>query len=297
MQLTIIPVTWFPMGGPVFGPSAGINLAYLDALNAMALMAPNETIKMEFLQSALDLQASIVRNLWDETNGVLRFSSNSPDGGICQSTNGYASSLGILPGHPGSTAVLRGSTKLLPAAFESLGHWDQFGVASPYASGFALEALLVKHEPAKALELLHQVWGAMADESNPNYSGAHWEAMDRQGKPFNHDVSLVHGWSTWPVFLLPRYLAGLRPLEPGWKTIGISPVLADLDEVSYEVESVRGLIKIAILLDKSREKGSMGLTLPIGTKGIVSLPQPWRLLGCRQIRGDADEMVVNFVKK
>ena len=290
-------VTWFPMGGPVFGPSATINLTYFDALNAMALMAPSETIRLGYLQSALDLQASIVRNLWDETNGVLRFSSTSPKGGICQSTNGYASSLGILPSHAGSTAALCGSDNLLPAAFDGLGHWDKFGVTSPYTSGFALEALLAKNQLAEALALLHQVWGAMADESNPNYSGAHWEAMDRQGNPFNHDVSLVHGWSTWPVLLLPRYLTGLHPLEPGWKTIGISPVLADLDEVTYEVESGRGIIKIAILVDRHRDEGTMRLTLPAGTKGLVSLPKPWKLLGCRQIRGDGQEVVVNFVRK
>ena len=263
----------------------------------MALMAPSETVRLEYLQSALDLQASIVRNLWDEKNGVLHFSGTSPTGGICQSTNGYASSLGLLPSHPESTAILRGSTKLLPAAFESLGNWDKFGVSSPYASGFALEGLLAKNEPAKAIDLLHQVWGAMAEEGNPNYSGAHWEAMNRIGKPFNHDVSLVHGWSTWPVFLLPRYLAGVFPLEPGWKTIGISPVLANLEEVRYEVETVRGLIKIAVLIDTSREQGLLRLTLPVGTKGVISLPSPWKLLGCRQVRGDTEEMVVKFVRK
>ena len=245
------------MGGPVFGPSAGINLAYFDSLHAMALMASSKSTRLGYLQSALDLQASIVRNLWDETNGTLRLSTTSSTGGICQSTNGYASSLGILPGHSGSIAVLRGSTKLLPAAFEGLGHWDEFGVSSPYASGFALEGLLAKNEPTKAIDMLHQVWGAMADESNPNYSGAHWEAMNRHSKPFNHDVSLVHGWSTWPVFLLPRYLAGLHPLQPGWKTIGISPVLADLDEVAYEVESVCGLVKIAISIDTSGDRGTL----------------------------------------
>jgi hypothetical protein len=290
-------VIWFPMGGPVFGPSAGINLAYFDSLNAMASMSPNETTRLGYLQSALDLQASITRNLRDETNGVLRFSSTSPNGGICQGTNGYASSLGLLPGHSDTTVALRGSAKFLPAAFEGLGHWDKFGVISPYASGFALEALLAKNEPAKALELLHQVWGTMADESNPNYSGAHWEAMDGQGNPFNHEASLAHGWSTWPVFLLPRYLAGLHPLEPGWKTVGISPILADLDEVTYGVESGCGLIKIAILIDSSRERGIMRLTLPVSTKGVVSLPGPWKLLGCREFRGDAEEIAVHFVRR
>jgi len=290
------PVTWFPMGGPIFGPSTNINLAYFDALNAMALMSPSETTNLGYLQSALDVQASIVRNLWDGTDGILRFSSTSPIGGICQSTNGYGSSLGILPGHAGTTEVLYTSDKLLPAAFQNLGHWDKFGVSSPYASGFALEALLVKHEHVKALELLQKVWGTMADETSPNYSGAHWEAMDRHGNPFNHDVSLAHGWSTWPVFLLPRHLAGLNPLEPGWNTIGISPVLADIDEIEYDLELERGLLKIAITIVESRERGTMRVTLPVGTKGVVSLPKSWSLLGCRNIRGDGEEIVLHFTR-
>jgi hypothetical protein len=52
----------------------------------------------------------------------------------------------------------------------------------------------------------------MADQSSPDYSGTHWEAMD--GWPFNHDVSFAHSWSTWLVFLLARYLAGVYPRAP-----------------------------------------------------------------------------------
>lgn len=285
------------MGGPIFGPSASINLAYFDALRAMALMSPEETTRLRYLQSALDLQASIIRNLWDDTNGILRFSTNSATGGVCQSTNGYASSLAILPEHPNTIRALHTSGELLPAAFQGLGHWDEFGISSPYASGFALEALFAKNEHAKALELLHQVWGVMAEESSPNYSEAHWEAMDRHGNPFNHDVSLAHGWSTWPVFLLPRYLTGLHPLEPDWETVGISPVLADLDEVEFVIETRRGLVKIVILIDGNREIGTMKVTLPLGTAGLISLPKPWDLLGSRKVRGNGGEIVTNLVKK
>jgi hypothetical protein len=110
------------MGGPIFGPSASINLAYYDALNAMASMSVSEKTKVGYLQPALDLRASIIRKLWNETTGTLRFSSTSPAGGICQSTNGYASSLGILPGHYSSTGSLYTGVKLLPAAFQGPDH-------------------------------------------------------------------------------------------------------------------------------------------------------------------------------
>lgn len=263
----------------------------------MVLMTSKAQIKSEYSQAASDLQASITRHLWDEDKGVMRFSSSSPASGICQSTNSYASSLGLVPGHRDLVENVSASGEALPAAFQGLGHWDKFGISSPYASGFTLEALMARNEPAKALELLHQVWGPMADKQNPNYSGAHWEAMDRDGNPFNHDVSLAHGWSTWPVFLLPRYLAGIYPLEPGWRKIAVEPVLADLDDIAYSVESVRGLITIAISMNKTRENGTMQLLLPVGTAGVVSLPASWSLLGVEEISGSGEEITLHLVKE
>jgi hypothetical protein len=194
------------------------------------------------------------------------------------------------------TPNLRAKTLSLGLCGQTLTTW-LFQFVTPYMYNVDSSRLGSRVGFVHALELLHQVWGTMADESNPNYSGAHWEAMDGQGNPFNHEASLAHGWSTWPVFLLPRYLAGLHPLEPGWKTVGISPILADLDEVTYGVESGCGLIKIAILIDSSRERGIMRLTLPVSTKGVVSLPGPWKLLGCREFRGDAEEIAVHFVRR
>jgi hypothetical protein len=296
-RLTFLQVTWFPMGGPIFGPSASINLAYYDALTAMALMSTSVEAKTKYSEAASDLKTSIIANLWDDNSGVLRFCSSSSPGGICQSTNGYASSLGVTSEHPRFIDNLTTTSRLLPAAFQDLGHWDKFGVSSPYASGFALEALLAKNESAAPLRLLLQVWGPMADVDNPNYSGAHWEAMDTMGNPFNHDVSLCHGWSTWPVFLLPKYLAGLYPLEPGWKKIAIEPVLAELDEVSYSFESVRGLISVAISISESRDKGRMKLVLPVNTTGEVSLPKSWKLMGAGQIQGSGEEIALHFAKE
>lgn len=100
----------------------------------------------------------------------------------------------------------------LPPAFQDLAHWDNAGVASPYGLGFAVEALLSAGQARSAPDLVRAVGGTMADRSGPDYSGTHWEAMD--GWPFNHGVSLTHSWSTWPVFFLPRYLAGVYPRAP-----------------------------------------------------------------------------------
>jgi len=84
-----------------------------------------------------------------------------------------------------------------------LERWDKNKIISPYACGFTAEALLTRNEGVKAVQLIEKVWVEMSNPSNPNYSGGHWEAMAEDGSPVHDDTSLVHGWSTSPVFLLP----------------------------------------------------------------------------------------------
>lgn len=259
-------------------------------------MAPDAQATSHYLKAASDLKASIIRVFWNENSGVLRFNNSTLADGICQDTNAYGTLMGLLPEHPNGVSLLCPDEELLPPAFKGLGQWDTFGISSPYASGFALDALFTKGEHVKALELLHQIWGIMADESNPNYSGAHWEAMDRHGNPFNHDVSMAHGWSTWPVFLMPKYLAGLHPLEPGWRKVAVQPVLARLEKVSYSIETVSGMIGIVIFMGDNYDEGSIKLTLPVGITGVVSLPAPWSLSGPGEIEGIGKEVVMQFSK-
>ncbi|KAF5970910.1 alpha-L-rhamnosidase A [Fusarium coicis] len=235
-----LSMTWFPMGGPVFGVSTGLNLAYLDALNAMASMSSASECASQYSSQAAALKQSLIRMLWNEEQGTMRPAQSLHPDGAFQDVNAYAATLGVSPDHPKLVEGIFPAGESLPSAFRGLDKWGKFGLTSPYASGFALEALFAKSEGMKALELLSQVWGDMADQDNPNYSGAHWEAMKTDGSPFNHDVSLAHGWSSWPVFLLPRYLAGVYPLEAGWKGIGVEPVLAGLEEVAYSLETPQG---------------------------------------------------------
>jgi len=72
------------------------------------------------------------------------------------------------------------------------------------------------------------------------------------GWPFNHGVSLAHSWSTWPVFLMPRYLAGVCLRAPGWRVIGIEPVIAGLDYVECSLDSVVGRMQISVTLEADR---------------------------------------------
>ncbi|EWG50908.1 hypothetical protein FVEG_10025 [Fusarium verticillioides 7600] len=292
-----LSMTWFPMGGPIFGVSTGLNLAYLDALNAMASMSTNSEAASQYVSQAVALKESLIRMLSNNEQGTMRPALSLGPDGVFQDVNAYAATLGVSPDHPKLVEGIFPASESLPSAFRGLDKWDKFGLTSPYASGFALEALLAKSEGMKALELLSQVWGDMADQDNPNYSGAHWEAMKTDGSPFNHDVSLAHGWSSWPVFLLPRYLAGVYPLEAGWKGIGVEPVLAGLEEVAYSLETPQGSFSAVVRVSETQGQGSIKLLVPHGSTAVVKAPKGWSLENDGVIQGSATEISVKLLKQ
>ncbi|KAF5606699.1 alpha-L-rhamnosidase A [Fusarium subglutinans] len=291
-----LSMTWFPMGGPVFGVSTGLNLAYLDALNAMTSMSLDDKTASQYSSQAANLKETLIRTLWNNGQGTMRPSLSLDPHGVFQDVNAYAATLGVSPDLPRFAEGILPPGESLPSAFRGLDKWDKFEVTSPYASGFALEALFAKNEGIKAIELLSQVWGVMADQDNPNYSGAHWEAMKTDGSPFNHDVSLAHGWSSWPVFLLPRYLAGLCPLEAGWKRIGVEPVLAGLEEVKYSLETTQGYLSVVVHINEDAGKGSIKIVVPQGSTAVVKAPKGWSLENDGVIQGSGTEVSVKLSK-
>ncbi|OBT63617.1 hypothetical protein VE03_07340 [Pseudogymnoascus sp. 23342-1-I1] len=226
-----LSMDWFPMGGPIFGASTKINLAYYEALTSMARMSGVLHMADCYTNRLESLKRSIEDHLWSEKGQVMKMSCTSNPLGICQDVNAYAVSTGIVP--PKSDRLRPDYTEN-PTAYQGIEGWDRIKIVSPYATGFAAEADFIDNDPEAAVRLIKHVWGMMADPSNVNYSGAHWEAMKSDGTPFGHDTSLAHGWSTWPTFLLPQYLGGLMPLEPGWKRWCVKPLLAGLSEVDME---------------------------------------------------------------
>ncbi|KAL5605032.1 hypothetical protein FOVSG1_005179 [Fusarium oxysporum f. sp. vasinfectum] len=291
-----LSMTWFPMGGPVFGVSTGVNLAYLDALNAMASMSPDSKTASEYSHQAANLKQALIHMLWNNEQVTMRPALSLDPDGVFQDVNAYAATLGVSTDHPKVVEGIFPASESLPFAFRGLDKWDKFALTSPYASGFALEALLAKNEGIKARELLSQVWGVMADQDSPNYSGAHWEAMKTDGSPFNHDVSLAHGWSSWPVFLLPRYLAGVYPLEAGWKRIGVEPVLAGLEEVRYSLETPQGHLSVVVHINEEGGKGIVKIVVPQGSTAVVRPPKSWVLENDAVIQGSGTEVSVKLSK-
>ncbi|KAI8313362.1 hypothetical protein K4K59_004716 [Colletotrichum sp. SAR11_240] len=194
---------------------------------------------------------------------------------------------GLIEVHPELS-----STK--PVAFKGLNHWDRTGVISPYATGFAVEALFSHQKGQEAIKLIESVWGPMADASSPNYSGGHWEAMTAEGKPFYHDTSLMHAWSSWPVFLLPQYVAGVRPLEPGWTKIQVAPVLSGISSANYQKETSSGKVEVDLNVDEGAGKIGVTLSLPAGVSAELLPPPGYINEGDASLQGPVGKKLITF---
>lgn len=270
-------VTFFPLGGPVFGVSTEINLAFYDALRSMADMAPNELEGNVFRGKSDALKEAIVRHLWSEATGVMRMSDGLPNTGVCQLVNAYSISLGVSPVHCNDNTNIAQANSGLPSAFVGLGRWSSLRLCSPYSTAFAVEACFERGDTKTALDLIRRVWEPMTNAKLANYSGGLWEAMTTNGEPYHDSTSLVHAWSSSPVYLLPKYLAGLRPVEPAWKQWETRPVYAGLREVRATVQTPSGLLKVHWEFRIEDGSGSVVLEVPPDTKGTVLPPDGWLL--------------------
>jgi hypothetical protein len=262
-----------------------LNNAYYEALQAIATLSMDTAKKNKYQLQAHKLKTNMLRHFYDPSSGVYHLDKNLPANGICQDVKAHAVTLDLLPHHADDLEHLTDSASDLPRAFRGLGHWDVANVASPYAAGYAVEALLSRDRGAEAVKLVERVWGPMADTKSPNYSGGHWEAMKPDGTPHGHDTSLMHGWSTWPVSLMPRYLAGLQPIEPGWKSFSIAPVLAGLTEIKCTLATVAGSIGVELEVDEANGHGALKVLAPYGVRARLQSPQGWVIQGPEYIEG------------
>jgi hypothetical protein len=103
------------------------------------------------------------------------------------------------------------------------------------------EAVLRDRSLAPAvMDHVAENWGRML------YSGAttFWETI-RGGWDFDLAGSLCHGWSAIPVYLYGAYTLGIRPLEPGFATFAVDPLMTPAAGTRGRVPTPAGPIEIA----------------------------------------------------
>ncbi len=142
-----------------------------------------------------------------------------------------------------------------------------------FVAQFLLEALYQAREEDYALELL------TAEET------ASWYNMIRQGSTMTteawdyrntrnmavSDTGLNNVWATAPANIIPRYLMGVQPLEPGFGKILVRPQPGSLRQASLKMPTVRGTVHMKFENEPDK-RFTMEVTIPANTTARVCLP-------------------------
>jgi len=230
-----------------------VNAFYLAAMNQMADLARaigKDTEADQFEERVTQALPKFHNRLFDSKRGIYR-------DGIGTDHASYHASLfplafGLVP------------TEHRKGVVDWLSSRDMR--CSVYAAQYLLEGLFQNGGEQKALELFtaadDRSWRHMV-ESGTTIS---WEAWDMKYKP-NQDWN--HAWGAAPANLLPRFVLGAQPLEPGWKHVLIRPCPGTLKHAKGKIPTPIS----PILIDWNNESGfRMSLALPDNVTAKVELP-------------------------
>ena len=150
---------------------------------------------------------------------------------------------------------------------------------SVYVASVLLEGLYKGGQGVYANELMaasegERTWRHMIDEG----AGATMEAWSRDLKS---NTTYSHPWAASPAFLLPRYMVGVHPLEPGFREFVMAPQPGSIGEASAKVSIATGVIEAGYKVlgdtvptaeDQSVDGIEITLVVPIGTTADVIVP-------------------------
>lgn len=94
-----------------------------------------------------------------------------------------------------------------------------------------------------------------------------WERFElkRTDNMNSHNHPMYGAVSLW----FYKYLAGVRPMEPGWKTLLVAPYIPEhLSYVQTQIETVRGMVSVKWC--KRFGKLTLQVGIPFGSRGVIS---------------------------
>jgi len=136
---------------------------------------------------------------------------------------------------------------------------------STFLGYYVLQAQAQADDICGALSNIREYWGAMLDRGATTFwedfnldwlenTGRIDELVPAGMKDIHGDFgaycyiglrhSLCHGWASGPTAFLSEYVLGVKPIEPGCKTVRIKPNLGDLQWVEGTYPTPLGVIKI-----------------------------------------------------
>ena len=136
---------------------------------------------------------------------------------------------------------------------------------SVYPAQFLLEALFENGEAEYAIALMtsddQRSWRNMLRAG----STITMEAWDIKFKP---NLDWNHAWGAAPANIIPRYVLGVRPLQPGFAKVLVQPQIGALKRVEGKVPTIRGPVHVKVDVENRR----MEVEIPAKTTARIVVP-------------------------
>ena len=264
---------WDYYDGAKTGEVTAYNALYHQTLLDGARLA-NATghsgLASQYAARAIALKTAVNARLFNAETGVYELS-DTVKGVIAQDANVFAIEFGVAPADkvPGILAKIKNGlwTPSGTLPFSS-GYQDTI---SPFVSGFELNARFGAGDTANALSLLSNTWGAMITPGDL-YTGTFWENESVTGTQASSQTSMAHGWSAMPTSALSKYVLGIRPVEPGYKSWRVQPHPGDLAWTKGQAPTPHGPVTVAWSHDAASGQFAIRVQAPRATTGTVAVP-------------------------
>ncbi len=232
-----------------------VNALHFQNLRLMARIASalhNPTDANHFRGMAEKVRATINTKLLDKDRGVYIDGETSSHASL--HANMFPLAFGLVP---------KEHLKSVTAFIKSRGM-----ACSVYGAQYLLEALYQEDEDDYALELLtaqhdRSWWNMLKSGSTMALEAWDWK--------YKNNLDWNHAWGAVPANIIPRFLMGIRPLEPSFSKILIQPKPGKLKHAKIKMPTIRGTVLVEFENDPGKEF-TLTVDLPANTYGLVRLP-------------------------
>ena len=111
------------------------------------------------------------------------------------------------------------------------------------------------------------------------------EAWDEYYKP---NLTWNHAWGSAPANIIPRKLAGIEPLEAGFKRFKVQPQPGDLMNFGVKMPTIRGAIELN--LERFDEGWNLNLVIPGNSEAELYLPEHLEIVSINSIISEYQDM-------
>ena len=195
-----------------------------------------KTVESEKYQAIAAEVLNKIEKFWDEDKGayVHSFKNGKSDGKVLR----YANMFAILYNLCGEDRQKQITEKVLKSDTVQQ-------ITTPYMRFYELAALMQRGEKKYVLDTIREYWGGMLNEGATSF----WETYDAKkagpekyamyGRDFGK--SLCHAWGASPLYLIGKYMVGLKPMG---ETFTVEPDLVGLEYFTATIPLSKGEMKI-----------------------------------------------------